>query len=98
MERDPCKRITSAEGLKHTWLNSALSRQASHPGLLIERLRAFTEMSKLQGLLMNVIAKNMSTEGIGALQDVFDALVSTASLCEKIKPINCPHHRSCMWR
>ena len=42
----------------------------------MERLRAFTEMSKLQGLLMNVIAKNMSTEGIGALQDVFDALVN----------------------
>lgn len=50
----------------------------------MERLRAFTEMSKLQGLLMNVIAKNMSTEGIGALQDVFDALVgcSTFHFCQ----------------
>ena len=43
-------------------------------------------MSKLQGLLMNVIAKNMSTEGIGALQDVFDTLVSAVLFHTQINP------------
>lgn len=40
----------------------------------MQRLKAFSTTNKLQGLLMNVIAKNMSTDGIDALRDVFDAL------------------------
>lgn len=62
--------------MKHKWLTSAVNESTAQSNMLIERLKAFADMSKLQGMLMNVIAKNMSTEGIGALQDVFDALVS----------------------
>ena len=41
-------------------------------------------MSKLQGLLMNVIAKNMSTDGIDALRNVFDELVRYAACAQRI--------------
>lgn len=84
LQRDPKKRITTGEGLKHTWLVSAANETPLQSGLLIDRLRAFTEMSKLQGLLMNVIAKNMSTDGIDALRNVFDELVRYAACAQRI--------------
>ena len=44
--------------------------------LVLGRLRSFAQITKLQGLLMNLIAKNMSLEDIDALRDAFNQLVS----------------------
>ena len=75
LERDPKKRVTAEEGCHHSWLRSAVASAPAQSALVLERLKTLTTTNKLQGLLMNVIAKNLSTDGIDALRDVFDALV-----------------------
>ena len=76
LERDPAKRLTPPQALQHQWLRSAVSDSLLHSNLVMERLKEFSRMTKLQGLLMNVIAKNLSTDSIVSLKEAFNALVS----------------------
>ena len=77
LDRDVAKRLTPQQALRHSWLRTAAGEaNVLQSNLVMERLRRFTDMTKLQGMLMNLIAKNLSTEGIESLRDAFNSLVS----------------------
>ena len=85
------KRLTPQQALRHSWLRTAAGEaNVLQSNLVMERLRRFTDMTKLQGMLMNLIAKNLSTEGIDSLRDAFNSLVSTP--CSTVLPAAASQH------
>ena len=75
LEKDPEARLTVEEALKHPWL----SQDATAPApllssIVVERLRSFTRTTRLERLLLNVAANQLTNKEIDRLADMFRAL------------------------
>ncbi|KAJ4976326.1 hypothetical protein NE237_001432 [Protea cynaroides] len=72
LEKDPKKRITSAQILEHPWLRE--DGEASDNPLdtaVLSRMKQFRAMNKLKKLALKVIAENLSEEEIKGLKTMF---------------------------
>ncbi|CAK0785287.1 hypothetical protein CVIRNUC_008493 [Coccomyxa viridis] len=75
LEKNPEARLTVGEALAHPWL----AQGAGAPGpllssVVVERLRSFTRTSRLERLLLNVAANQLTNKEIDRLADIFRAL------------------------
>ena len=78
------------EALQHPWL----SQDASAPApllssVVVERLRSFTRTTRLERLLLNVAANQLSNKEIDRLADMFRALDFDSDGCAR-KASTCP--------
>ena len=68
--------MTIDQALKHPWITEyqALPDRPLS-GVVFNRLKRFTEMTKLHGIMLNVVAKYLPDDSIGQLRDMFKTLV-----------------------
>lgn len=79
LARDPAKRITAEEALRHPWLSdTSLARCVPLHRSISLRLRSFTRLQRLKRLLLNIVAQRLSQQQIRDLHNLFVALVSRA--------------------
>ncbi len=74
------------EALQHPWLRA----DAAAPALLlssvvVERLRSFTRTTRLERLLLNVAANQLSNKDIDRLADMFRALDFDGDGCAQVQ-------------
>ena len=75
LEKNAEARLTVGEALAHPWL----AQDAGAPGpllssVVVERLRSFTRTSRLERLLLNVAANQLTNKEIDRLANIFRAL------------------------
>eukprot|EP00884_Botryococcus_braunii_P001917 jgi/Botrbrau1/11726/Bobra.0195s0053.1 len=73
LEREVGERMTVEGALGHPWLCPNRADLPLSPALLA-RLQACAQQSKLQGLLMNIIAKHVGVEQAADLQNAFTSM------------------------
>ncbi|CAL5223476.1 g5999 [Coccomyxa viridis] len=75
LEKDAEARLTVEEALQHPWLSQDESAPAPLlSSVVVERLRSFTRTSRLERLLLNVAANQLTNKEIDRLADMFRAL------------------------
>ena len=75
LEKDAEARLTVEEALQHPWLSQDESAPAPLlSSIVVERLRSFTRTTRLERLLLNVAANQLSNKEIDRLADMFRAL------------------------
>ena len=75
MDKTPETRLTVEQALEHPWI----SQEASAPATLlsdvvVKRLQSFTRTSKLERLLLNIAAHQLTTKEMASLAAMFRAL------------------------
>ena len=75
LEKNPEARLTVEEALAHPWLaQDAAAVAPLLSSVVVERLRSFTRTSRLERLLLNVAANQLTNKEIDRLADIFRAL------------------------
>ncbi|KAK9797807.1 hypothetical protein WJX73_009571 [Symbiochloris irregularis] len=75
LQRDPAKRPTAKQALEHAWLSHPPQFDHHPPSsTIVQRLADFTRMTRLQGLLMHVVANHLSKAEVDSLHDLFDEM------------------------
>ena len=75
LEKDLEARLTVNEALQHPWLRADAAAPAPLlSSVVVERLRNFTRTTRLERLLLNVAANQLSNKDIDRLADMFRAL------------------------
>ena len=96
----PCRPAQQSRGLLAALLKrqslmcvshqqAQLHMQGPSSRQLVQRLRDFTHMTRLQGLLLNVVARRLSGAEVASLQEAFQRLVcfqpiATVALCRPV--------------
>ena len=76
LQRDPSKRPSAEEALQHAWLVNPPGYSPHVPSsTIVQRLADFTRMTRLQGLLMHVVAHQLSSNEVDNLHEIFDEMV-----------------------
>lgn len=75
LSRDPKKRLTAEEVLRHPWMreNGAAMDEPMVPEMLT-RLRKFTNMNKLKKEALKVIARSLPTVELQGVKEMFEAI------------------------
>lgn len=71
LTQDAKTRITSAEVLEHSWLQSGEASDKPIDSAVLSRMKQFRAMNKLKKLALKVIAENISEEEIKGLKAMF---------------------------
>ncbi|XP_027348937.1 calcium-dependent protein kinase 1-like isoform X2 [Abrus precatorius] len=70
--RDPRKRITAHEVLRHPWIQvDGVAPDKPLDSAVLGRLKQFSAMNKLKKMALRVIAENLSEEEISGLKETF---------------------------
>ena len=94
LEKNPEARLTVGEALAHPWL--AQDAGAPSPllsSVVVERLRSFTRTSRLERLLLNVAANQLTNKEIDRLADIFRALDFDGDGCVILIGLSLHSHR-----
>ncbi|KAG6420487.1 hypothetical protein SASPL_117018 [Salvia splendens] len=70
LNKDPRRRITSAQVLEHPWIKGQASDKPID-GAVLSRMKQFMAMNKLKKLALKVIAQSLSEEEIKGLKAMF---------------------------
>jgi len=75
LNRDPRKRLTAHEALRHPWVcvDGVAPDKPLDPAVLT-RLKQFSAMNKLKKMALRVIAENLSEDEIAGLREMFKML------------------------
>jgi len=75
LDRDPRKRLTAHEALRHPWVcvDGVAPDKPLDPAVLT-RLKQFSAMNKLKKMALRVIAENLSEDEIAGLREMFKML------------------------
>ncbi len=67
--------MTIDQALQHPWITE-FQQLPDRPlsGVVFNRLKRFTEMTKLHGIMLNVVAKYLPDDSIGQLREMFKTL------------------------
>ncbi|XP_027367815.1 calcium-dependent protein kinase 10-like isoform X2 [Abrus precatorius] len=70
--RDPSKRITAYDVLRHPWIQvDGAAPDKPLDSAVLSRLKQFSAMNKLKKMALRVIAENLSEEEIAGLKEMF---------------------------
>ncbi|KAK7337340.1 hypothetical protein VNO77_17907 [Canavalia gladiata] len=73
--RDPRKRITAHEVLRHPWIQvDGVASDKPLDSAVLSRLKQFSAMNKLKKMALRVIAENLSEEEISGLKEMFKTI------------------------
>ncbi|XP_052875228.1 calcium-dependent protein kinase 26-like isoform X6 [Gossypium arboreum] len=70
--RNPKKRITAHEVLRHSWVQAdGVAPDSPLDSLVLGRMKQFSSMNKLKKMALRVIAQRLSQEEIAGLKEIF---------------------------
>ncbi|CAH9112970.1 unnamed protein product [Cuscuta europaea] len=80
LHRDPKKRITAHEVLRHPWIvDDTVAPDRPLGSAVLSRLKQFSAMNKLKKMALRVIAERLSEEEIGGLRQLFKMIDTDGS-------------------
>ena len=76
LEKDPGQRLSMAAALAHPWISAGASAAPSTllSSVVVARLQSFTRTSRLERLLLNLAANQLTSKEIDRLGAMFRAL------------------------
>lgn len=75
LDKDPTTRMTVAEALAHPWISQEWSAPTTQlSSVVLSRLQSFTRTTRLERLLLNVAAHQLTSKEIDRLGAMFRAL------------------------
>ncbi|EIE21807.1 Pkinase-domain-containing protein [Coccomyxa subellipsoidea C-169] len=75
LDKDPATRMTVSEALAHPWISQELSAPTTQlSSVVLSRLQSFTRTTRLERLLLNVAAHQLTSKEIDRLGAMFRAL------------------------
>lgn len=76
LEKDPAQRLSMAAALAHPWISAGASAAPSTllSSVVVARLQSFTRTSRLERLLLNLAANQLTSKEIDRLGAMFRAL------------------------
>ncbi|CAM8988198.1 unnamed protein product [Rhodiola kirilowii] len=80
LTRDPRRRITAAQVLKHPWIKvDGEATDVPISSSIVSRIKQFGETNKLKQFVLKVVAENLSAEDITGLNIIFSKMDSEKS-------------------
>ncbi len=75
LDKDPATRMTVSEALAHPWISQEFSAPTTQlSSVVLSRLQSFTRTTRLERLLLNVAAHQLTSKEIDRLGAMFRAL------------------------
>lgn len=88
LTRDPATRANAASALRHPWITEGVNSEVVLSSEIMTRLHEFTALTNLRKLLLNAVAKHMSSHDLDNLGGMFRSIDADGSGAISTKEFN----------